>query len=660
MPTSDFIRFRSYSTFRAPISTALLLIAVFGCASTAVDGTPTPTRPSAAILEESACAFPFPDHAAWLAFMDEAKDPAWRAPAMSQLVDQVSYERFQQGDTVTCKRIVYESDGLAIVGYALSPTRHPGKAPVVLFAHGGVAQWGRITFFDLLELHRLSERGYVVLASALRGEGGSEGSPNLGAGDLADTLRLIDVATEIAIADTERLGFWGVSRGGALGYRALATTERFDAALLVGAPSDLVEDPRRAEFHQHVYPGVVDGYAADQDAALEKLSALYWVDELSSRTPILLLHGGADERVRPSDSIHMAEQLKALKRDHELIVFENGSHTLIEHLLTVREHIDSWFDRHLKGSDGQTRAAIKRVVGKASASTEIAPKRIALSFDDAPLGDGPVFSGSERTTALLEALRKSTDSPAAIFVTTQGFENNTDGRDRIRRYAQAGHLIANHTDTHPWAHETEVERYLADIDQAESKLRGFSNRRPWFRFPYLDQGREAQKRERLLAGLKQRGLRSGYVTVDTYDWHIDRRWKDAAKAGHAIDRDAIRSVYVSMVVEAAEHYAEMSQTWLGRQPAHVLLLHENDAAALFIESAVAALEKAGWSIISPEDAYRDPIASVSPTTVFSGKGRIAALAHDRGARGAAAFDHWSSSREGVDRELDALNAFSGK
>ncbi|MEO0461205.1 MAG: prolyl oligopeptidase family serine peptidase, partial [Myxococcota bacterium] len=393
MPICHFFSFSACSKPRSQIPTGLLLVAVLGCASTAVDDTPKPTRQSAAILEESVCEFPFPDYAGWLAFMDEAKDPAWRAPAMRRLVDQVSYERFHQGDTVTCKRIVYDSDGLAIVGYALSPTRHQGKAPVVLFAHGGVAQWGRITFFDLLELHRLAERGYVVLASALRGEGGSEGSPNLGAGDLADTLRLIDVASEIETADTERLGFWGVSRGGALGYRVLATTERFDAALLVGAPSDLVEDPRRDEFHQHVYPGVVDGYEEDQDAALKKLSALYWADRLSSRTPILLLHGGGDERVRSSDSINMAEQLETLKRDHELIVFENGSHTLIEHLVTVREHTDRWFDHHLKASRGRTNAGGDQVAPKKSASTEIVPKRIALSFDDAPLGDGPVFSG---------------------------------------------------------------------------------------------------------------------------------------------------------------------------------------------------------------------------------------------------------------------------
>ncbi|MEO1482219.1 MAG: polysaccharide deacetylase family protein [Myxococcota bacterium] len=284
-------------------------------------------------------------------------------------------------------------------------------------------------------------------------------------------------------------------------------------------------------------------------------------------------------------------------------------------------------------------------------------KRVALTFDDAPRGEGPVLSGAQRTDALLRALRGST-APAAFFVTTQGFDSSVDGKSRVERYAGAGHFIANHSHTHPWAHKTDVDRYLADIDTAEARLEGIPNRRPWFRFPFLDQGREAGKRARLLAGLSKRGLRSGYVTIDTYDWHIDSRWKEAVKAGQTVDRNAVKAVYVAMLVEAAEHYAQMSTRWLGRQPAHVILLHENDAAALFLPDAIAALQKAGWTLISPEEAYRDPIASLVPVTDFSGKGHVAALAFDKGARGAEALDHWSSTRAAIDAKLSEAKAFS--
>lgn len=305
---------------------------------------------SSLIVERSPCARPFEDYGAWLNFMDQSADPDWRADTMRQLVDEAAFDRYHDNSVVRCDKISYLSDGLKVVGFIVEPSQHDNPLPVILFAHGGVAEWGRITFFDLLEMHRLAERGYIVIASALRGEGGSEGAPNLGAGDLADMLRLIDVAKEIDGADVSRIGLWGFSRGAGLGYRILAQTDRFKAAALIGAPSDLVNSDRRQEFDQYVYPGVVDDYEKDKDAALAALSATYWPERLSGNTNVLLIHGAADERVPVADSLTMAAHLARLNHPFRLVVPKNGSHTLIEHQAAVRNELDQWFDAYLKPS----------------------------------------------------------------------------------------------------------------------------------------------------------------------------------------------------------------------------------------------------------------------------------------------------------------------
>lgn len=294
----------------------------------------------------------------------------------------------------------------------------------------------------------------------------------------------------------------------------------------------------------------------------------------------------------------------------------------------------------------------------ASAAAE---KRIAITFDDAPLGDGPMFTGPERTPALIAALAAAETGPTAIFVTTRGVESSADGRARIEAYDRAGHLIANHSHTHLWASRTDTDIYLADLDRAADLLVGFENLRPWYRFPFLDEGgsgRNVEKRDAYRAALAERGLLSGYVTVDTYDWHIADLWQRASAAGKSVDLDALREVYVAMVVDAAEHYASLSEEWLDRQPDHVLLLHENDLAAAFIGDAVAALRAAGWEIISPDVAFADPIARTLPETTFSGMGRVAALAFDRGAQGASVLDHWSASQEAIETRLADTGAFT--
>ena len=65
---------------------------------------------------------------------------------------------------------------------------------------------------------------------------------------------------------------------------------------------------------------------------------------------------------------------------------------------------------------------------------------------------------------------------------------------------------------------------------------------------------------------------------------------------------------------------------MGRSPAHVLLLHETDLNALFIVDLVAGLRAAGWTIITMDEAYRDPIARMEPDTLHLGGGRVSALA----------------------------------
>src|SRR5687768_13258718 len=71
-------------------------------------------------------------------------------------------------------------------------------------------------------------------------------------------------------------------------------------------------------------------------------------------------------------------------------------------------------------------------------------RRIALSFDDAPTADGALFSGSRRTSALIRALAEAGVEQAAFFVTTRNLHGSAEER-RLRAYAEAGHVLANHS-----------------------------------------------------------------------------------------------------------------------------------------------------------------------------------------------------------------------
>lgn len=270
-------------------------------------------------------------------------------------------------------------------------------------------------------------------------------------------------------------------------------------------------------------------------------------------------------------------------------------------------------------------------LGSQSLASE--PKRIALSFDDVPRHAGGFFTPDQRTTKLITALEQSGVEQAGFFITTGNLEkaDGTGGEQRIQAYVTAGHVIGNHSDTHPWLSRNTVEDYLADIDTAEEWLTGRPGRRDWFRYPYLDEGKDSkEKRDAVRLALEQRGLFNAYITIDNYDWHLDALASRAKAEQEKLDMNALRSLYVETLIQAANFYDAIAVQALGRSPAHVLLLHETDLAALFIEDLVHALRGEGWDIITMDQAYADPIAMIQPDTLLLNNGRVAAIAHTKG------------------------------
>lgn len=266
-----------------------------------------------------------------------------------------------------------------------------------------------------------------------------------------------------------------------------------------------------------------------------------------------------------------------------------------------------------------------------ASTTTVTDKRIALTFDDIPRDRGAWLGDDERTRRLIAGLREAGVSQAAFFLNPGRIREKPGAEARIAAYAAAGHVLANHTATHPHLNVTEPRAYLAEIDAAEAWLKGRPGYRPWFRFPYLDEGQnDLAKRDAIRAGLAARELKNGYVTVDASDWFYEQAAIDAMKAGRRIDRDALRELYIESHVESAEFTDALARRTLGRSPAHVLLLHETDLAAFWIADLVRALEANGWTIVSADEAFADPIAQFVPDVPVAQGTLIEAIAWQQG------------------------------
>jgi peptidoglycan-N-acetylglucosamine deacetylase len=262
-------------------------------------------------------------------------------------------------------------------------------------------------------------------------------------------------------------------------------------------------------------------------------------------------------------------------------------------------------------------------------------KRIAISFDDSPRGPGAFLDTGVRPQMLRAALKRAGVKQAAFFSNPGRAPADSSHEAELRAYAKAGHVLANHTATHIAASRTTPDRFLSDIDDAEKWLKPERGYRPWFRFPELDEGgKDFAKRDEIRAGLKARGLRHGYVTADGWDWYLEGLARKALKAGKRLDHDALRSLYVETHVMSAQFADNLTQRVLGRRAAQMLLLHETDLAALYLEDLVKALRKDGWTIITTDEAYADPMGKLPlPEVAFANGTIIQMLAWDRKTKG---------------------------
>lgn len=250
-------------------------------------------------------------------------------------------------------------------------------------------------------------------------------------------------------------------------------------------------------------------------------------------------------------------------------------------------------------------------------------KEVALTIDDAPRGDEHIYTGIERTKRIINVLKKE-NIQAAFFCNSIRLSQDA-GNARIQSYAEAGHIIANHTHSHPNINKVSVESYMSEIDEADKALNHFPNFKKWFRFPFLKEGSTIETRDRIRSHLKKRGYTNGYVTVDNYDYMINDFVQKALSKTVKPDLKRACEMLSDLNLYGLEEQEKLAKKHLGKSVRQVLLMHETDIEAYCLDQSIQKLRENNWKIISPTEAYEDTILRKEPNTLWLDQGRIAAF-----------------------------------
>jgi dipeptidyl aminopeptidase/acylaminoacyl peptidase len=320
-------------------------------------------QPTGAFQSEASC-FHVGGYDAFIGRI-RARNSAWKPKLwlLPWIFPRESYEHAQA--TLDCRSVSYTSDGLAISGWMVAPKRPPGtRLPVLIFNRGGNGGFGALTLAGaMMQLFPYAQEGFLVLASNYRGLEDdhplAEGQDEFGGADVRDVERLLALVDRIPQADSDNVFMLGVSRGVMMSYLVARHTDRIRAIAAINGDADLeLSLAFRPEMEQ-VYSERMPEYATRKSELLAQRSVLRWAEELPRGMPILMLHGGDDERVDPTNGPRLKRRLDAIGHPNKLVTYADDDHFLRKNRDAAVAEVVAWFRTHaMRAATAVTEASV--------------------------------------------------------------------------------------------------------------------------------------------------------------------------------------------------------------------------------------------------------------------------------------------------------------
>lgn len=274
---------------------------------------------------------------------------------MKPLAPQALPRDFPTARLVIPEQVIFKApDGLEIHAQLFKPANNAGKAPAIVFMHGGPSRqmllgWHyRYYYHNSYAMNQyLASRGYIVLSVNYRsgiGYGRAfRTAPHRGARGASEYQDIVAGAKylrERDDVDKKRIGLWGGSYGGYLTALGLARNSDIFAA--------------GVDFHGvHDWSNPVAGLRVPVDTS-ERNRIARESSPISSvekwKSPVLLIHGDDDRNVEFSQTVNLVRRLRANGVYFEELIYPDEIHDFLRHQDWLRAYHAGadFFDKHLK------------------------------------------------------------------------------------------------------------------------------------------------------------------------------------------------------------------------------------------------------------------------------------------------------------------------
>jgi dipeptidyl aminopeptidase/acylaminoacyl peptidase len=262
-------------------------------------------------------------------------------------------QKLAERETFTSYSIRYPSDGLDIYGFMNLPKGN-GPFPVIISVHG-YAPYGKydpfVTSQDFADF--FAENGFIVLHPGLRNQPPSDNGDNLlRVGMTVDVMNLIallktknDLPAELASANPDMLGLWGVSLGGEIALRVLTLSPNIKAAVLY-SPLSGNEERNSRQLYEVLRD---EQFQKDAEVPLElfdRISPMYYYHQI--RSAVQLNHGTRDTTAPISWAVETCDFLESAGVSVQCIYYEKAGHVFSgDNAQKLRQNALEFYQTHL-------------------------------------------------------------------------------------------------------------------------------------------------------------------------------------------------------------------------------------------------------------------------------------------------------------------------
>ncbi len=259
------------------------------------------------------------------------------------------------------------SDGLEVEGLLTYPVAYKSgtKVPLLLVIHGGPAGVFTQSFLaanrGAYPVASFAAQGFAVLRVNPRGSSGYgqkfryANIKDWGGGDYQDLMTGVDHVIGMGVADPERMGVMGWSYGGFMTSWVITQTHRFKAASVGAAVTNLMSFIGTADIPSFI-PDYFGGQPWENLEIYRTHSAMF--NAKGVKTPSLIQHGEADERVPISQGYEFYNALKVQNVPVRMIVLPRMPHGPNEPKMVLKSKQTNlaWFEEYLGPKANPARA----------------------------------------------------------------------------------------------------------------------------------------------------------------------------------------------------------------------------------------------------------------------------------------------------------------